>query len=183
MDITGRLVRLRALRPGDAPRVAECLADPRVTANLASWALHPYSPEKAQEWIADEPPNTVRWAVECLADGELIGTTGLHDITHFSRHCTFGIWLGPPDRWGKGYGTEACMLTVEHGFRHLAMEKVSLYVFAANTNARRSYEKAGFTTEGVLRRQWWRDGALVDVELMAVFADNPLYGSRIAPIA
>jgi RimJ/RimL family protein N-acetyltransferase len=115
-----------------------------------------------------------------VADGAYIGGTGLHDIDHHNRHCAWGIWIGPPQRWGRGYGTEACMLSVEYAFRHLAMEKVSLHVYEGNDRARRSYEKAGFVSEGTLRRHFWRDGELIDVEMMAAFRDNPLYAQRIA---
>jgi RimJ/RimL family protein N-acetyltransferase len=182
MDVTGQLVRLRPLRPEDAPAIAAALADPRVVANLAQWAHGPYSVEQARTWTATTSPNEVHWAIDCLADDAFIGTTGLHAIDHRNRHCGWGIWIGPPERWGHGFGTETCMLAVEYAFRYLAMEKVWLYVYAGNDRARRSYEKAGFTTEGIRRRHYWRDGQLIDVEMMAVFSDNPLYASRVAPI-
>jgi RimJ/RimL family protein N-acetyltransferase len=181
MDVNGRLVKLRAPRAEDAPAIAESLADPRVVANLAQWAHGPYSTAHAQVWIT-KVQNEVQWAIECLSDGAFIGCTGLHDIDHRNRHCSWGIWIGPPQRWGHGYGTEACMLSVEYAFRELALEKVSLYVFDGNDRARRSYEKAGFVSEGIRRRQYWRDGELIDIEMMAVFRDNPLYANRIAPI-
>ena len=182
MDVTGRLVRLRALRAEDAPRTAELLADPRVVSFLAQWSHGPYSVEQARAWIATDLPGSVRWALECVADGAYIGGIGLHDIDHHNRHCSWGIWIAPPERWGHGYGTEACMLSVEYAFRYLAMEKVYLYVYSGNDRARRSYEKAGFTSEGVRRRHFWRDGELIDVEMMAVFRDHPLYANRIAPV-
>ncbi len=182
MDITGRLVRLRAPRLDDAGAIAEALADPRVVTYLAQWSHAPYSVDKARAWITSETPGEVQWAIECIADGAFIGATGFHGIDHHNRHCNWGIWIGPPERWGHGYGTEACMLSVEYAFRYLALEKVSLFVFAGNDRARRSYEKAGFVSEGIRRRQYWRDGELIDVELMAVFSDNPLYAKRIAPI-
>jgi RimJ/RimL family protein N-acetyltransferase len=182
MDVTGRLVRLRALRSEDAERIAELLADPRVVANLAQWSHAPYPVERAREWVAATAPDQLHWAVECLEDGAFIGTAGLHGIDHRNRHCGWGIWIGPPERWGHGYGTEACMLSVEYAFRYLAMEKVWLYVFQDNERGRRAYQRAGFASEGVRRRHYWSDGALIDVEMMAVFADNPLYAGRIAPI-
>lgn len=183
MDITGRLVRLRARRLEDAPAIAECLADPRVVANLAQWSHGPYSLEQARDWTMTTAPGEVQWSIECNADGAFIGATGLHAIDHRNRHCSWGIWIGPPERWGHGYGTEACMLAVEYAFRYLAMEKVWLYVYAGNDRGRRAYVKSGFTSEGIRRRHYWRDGELIDVEMMAVFRDNPLYANRIAPIA
>jgi RimJ/RimL family protein N-acetyltransferase len=182
MDVTGRLVRLRAVQMEDAPAIARLLADPRVVAGLAQWSHGPYPVEQAREWVMARPPDSVQWAIECIEDGAFIGTTGFHGIDHRNRHCGWGIWIAPPDRWGHGYGTEACMLSVEYAFRYLAMEKVWLYVYQGNDRARRSYEKAGFISEGVRRRHYWSDGALIDVEMMAVFRDNPLYASRIAPI-
>jgi diamine N-acetyltransferase len=180
MDVTGRLVRLRALRADDAPRMTELLADPRVVANLEHWAQPPHTLEMSQAWIATEPPNTVRWAIEALDDGAYIGGTGIDSIDHHNRHCSWGIWIAPPERWGRGYGTETCMLSIEYAFRQLAMEKVCLYVYAGNDRAQHVYEKAGFVSEGTQRRHFWRDGELINVEIMAVFSDNPLYKQRIA---
>ncbi len=62
-------------------------------------------------------PDELHWAIECIDDGAFLGTTGFHGIDHRNRHCGWGIWTGPPDRWGHGYGTEACMLSVEYAFR------------------------------------------------------------------
>ncbi len=181
MDLTGRLVRLRPAELEDAPAIAALLADPRVVANLAQWSHAPYPVERAREWVRATPPDELHWAIECIADGAFIGVTGFHAIDHRNRNCSWGIWTGPPERWGHGFGTEACMLSVDYAFRYLAMEKVWLYVYDGNDRARRSYEKAGFVSEGVQRRHYWGDGALVDVELMAVFHDNPLYANRAGP--
>jgi len=183
VDITGSLVRLRALRADDAPRMAELLADPRVVEHLDHWSRPPYSEARAAQWVTAALPDTIHWAIECREDGAYIGNTGLVTIDHHNRHCAWGIWIAPPERWGRGYGTEACMLAVEYAFSELAMEKVTLELYAGNARGRGAYAKAGFTTEGMLRRQHWSGGGLVDVEIMAVFRDNPLYARRIARIA
>jgi RimJ/RimL family protein N-acetyltransferase len=44
---------------------------------------------------------------------------------------------------------------------------VSLRVLATNPRARRVYERAGFSVEGVLREEFVLDGAFVDDVLMA----------------
>jgi RimJ/RimL family protein N-acetyltransferase len=101
----------------------------------------------------------------------------LHQINHRNRNCEWGIWIGPPERWNQGFGTEACRLAVGYAFDHMAMEKVSLDIYEGNDRARRAYQKAGFATEGILRRHYWLGGRLVDVEIMSVFRDHPLYAS------
>lgn len=176
MDIVGRLVRLRAWRPDDAEAVAAILRDPRMVAGLDHWSRVPYGVEQARDFVTrpDAPPER-RWAVECIEDGALIGATGLHGIDHLNRHAVWGIWIGPPEIWGRGYGTETCMLATDYAFRHLGLEKVMLTVYLDNPRARRTYEKAGYRSEGVLRRHIWLNGALRDLENMAVFSDDPLY--------
>ncbi len=175
MDVIGERIRLRAHTDADAAFFASSLSDPQVARFLADWARGPYGPRQAQEFVHNARPNVVGWTIECLADGQPIGSTGLHEISHKHRNCMWGIWIGPPDRWGQGFGTEACRLSVAYAFDHLGLEKVSLDVYEGNDRGRRAYEKAGFVREGLLRRHMWLDGRLRDVEIMSVFRDNPLY--------
>ena len=174
MDLSGDRVRLRALRPDDAATIARLLADPEVTRGLGDWARLPFSEQHAADFIARSSAE-VHWAIEAADDGAFIGVTGLHAIAERHRRCEWGIWTGPPDRWGRGYGTEACRLSVGFAFTELGMHKVCLAVFEGNDRARACYEKAGFSVEGVRRRQLWRGGRWFDETLMAVFADHPLY--------
>lgn len=176
VDLLGERVRLRAARQEDAAHFAEALAGVEVVQYLGPWAWGPYGVRDAEEFIATGSRAAgVHWTVESLADGVPVGSTGLHDIDHRNRNCAWGIWIGPPDRWGRGYGSEACRLAVGYAFEQLAMQKVTLQVYEGNSRARRTYEKAGFQSEGTLRRHLWLGGRMVDVELMAVFSDSPLY--------
>jgi RimJ/RimL family protein N-acetyltransferase len=188
MDLIGESVRLRAHTETDATFFASVLVDAEVVRFLNTWAWVPYGPREALEYVRTPRPDAVGWTIECRADGMPIGSTGLHGIDHRNRNCMWGIWIGPPERWGHGFGTEACRLAVAYAFNQLAMEKVSLDVYEGNDRARRSYEKAGFAREGLLRRHLWLNGRLADIEVMAVFRDHPLYavgkgGSRGQSIA
>jgi RimJ/RimL family protein N-acetyltransferase len=175
VDLRGNLVRLRELRPEDAPALAANAADPEVARHLDTWAWGPYSVRRALDFISRADPAAVDWAVESLEDGAVLGTTGVRHIDHRHRHCWWGIALGPPSRWDRGYGSEACRLSVRFAFRQLGMEKVYLFVDEGNDRARRAYEKAGFKLEGTLPRHHWRDGGLVTAHLMAAYRDDPLY--------
>jgi RimJ/RimL family protein N-acetyltransferase len=177
MDLTGELVRLRATTEADAEFFAAVLPDPELVRYLASWAWVPYGVREALDFIRTPQPDAVHWTVECLADGQPIGSTGFHEINHRNRNCEWGIWIGPRERWDKGFGAEACKLSVAYAFSHLGMEKVSLDVYEGNERGRRSYAKAGFAREGLLRRHVWLDGRLADLEIMAVFRDHPLYAT------
>ena len=175
MDLVGKRVKLRAPRPEDAPAIAANAADPEFGRYLEPWAWKPYSTDDAREFLAHTDPDSVRWSIDCLEDGEFIGMTGLHHINFRNRNCGWGIAIGPPSRWGKGYGTEACMLTMRFAFKELGMEKVYLRVYEGNDRGRRAYEKAGFKVEGTLPRDVWLHGRFATTYLMAVYRDDPLY--------
>jgi RimJ/RimL family protein N-acetyltransferase len=177
MDLIGETVRLRAHTDTDATFFASVLVDPEMVRYLAAWAWAPYGTREALEFVRTPRPDAVGWTVECRADGMPIGSTGLQQIDHRNRNCMWGIWIGPPERWGHGFGTETCRLAVAYAFNQLGMEKVTLGVYEGNDRARRAYEKAGFSREGIFRRHLWLDGRFVDIEMMAVFRDHPLYAS------
>jgi RimJ/RimL family protein N-acetyltransferase len=176
VDLIGDLVKLRALAPEDAPEIASAVADPEVVRFLDNWAWRPYGPADAQEFISRRDPAAVTWAIECLEDGAFLGCTGLDELDFRNRNCMWGVWIAPPSRWNRGYGTEACRLAVGYAFRQLGMEKVYLRVYEGNDRGRRAYAKAGFEVEATLPRDHWVDGRLVTSYLMAVYRDHPLYG-------
>lgn len=175
MDVVGTLVRLRALRPDDAQGIAANVADPEVVRYLGNWSWNPHTVEDAREFIGRHEPGQVVWAVESLDDGVFLGTTSLHEINPRDRHCHWGIVLGPPSRWGRGYGTETCRLATSWAFQHLGLEKVYLEVYEGNDRGRRAYEKAGYRLEGTLERHTWLDGRLATAYLMAAYRGDPLY--------
>jgi RimJ/RimL family protein N-acetyltransferase len=176
MDVAGRLVRLRALSRNDLQAIVANVADPEVVRHLDSWAWGPYGKEQAEGFLSRRDPDTVNWAVDELDGARCIGVTGLHDIDLRHRNCFWGIHIGPPSVWGRGYGTEACQLATEFAFKHLGMEKVYLRVYEPNRRGRRAYEKAGYRVEGTFPRDHWMDGGLVTTHLMAVYRDDPGYG-------
>ncbi|MFZ0216509.1 MAG: GNAT family protein [Candidatus Dormiibacterota bacterium] len=173
MDLTGRLVRLRGLREADEPALVGILAEPAVTERLPLWALRPIGAQDVRRLIRDTDATTVRWGVEDRRDGALIGVTSVLRIELRDRNADWEIVLGGPDRWGAGLGTEACRLATGFALAHLAVTKVSTMVPVTNPSARHSAERAGYVLEGTQRRHVFRDGRLVDVDVLAAFADDP----------
>lgn len=104
-----------------------------------------------------------------VKDGDVhIGNTGLHHIDWVNRRAEFGIIIGEKDCWGRGYGSEAAALMVEYGFRRLNLHRIYLGVHAEHAAGVRAYEKAGFTVEGRLRDEFFRDGRYADRLIMGI---------------
>jgi RimJ/RimL family protein N-acetyltransferase len=108
-----------------------------------------------------------------LRDGDrLIGSCQLNAIDRRNRTCELQIRIGEGDARGRGHGTEALRLLLDHAFGPLGMERVGLEVFAANGAAIAAYERVGFKREGLLRSAALIDGERVDVVVMGVLPDE-----------
>ncbi len=88
-------------------------------------------------------------AIHDRASGELIGTTGLTDLTSGPRpSCYFRIVIGESRYWNRGYGTEATRLILHEAFERHGLDVVNLEVFDYNERAIRAYERVGFRRTG-----------------------------------
>ncbi len=166
--LLGEKVTLRPLVVPDAPRRVALLNDDAVSRNLR--LRTPVSLAAEREFIAALPHATDQLVlgISVRQDGRLIGVGGLHQLTDPARQAELGLFLGGPEEWGKGYGTETTALLCAHGFEALKLNRIWLHVFADNERGLRAYARVGFQREGVLRQAAIRDGAYVDVITMSV---------------
>jgi ribosomal protein S18 acetylase RimI-like enzyme len=72
-------------------------------------------------------------------------------------------------RPGQALGTAFLSLVLDEAFGSLGAERFYLDCFADNARAQRSYEKLGFTRDGVLRQAFrLADGSRSDLVMMAI---------------
>ncbi|MEU4668905.1 GNAT family protein [Amycolatopsis sp. NPDC023774] len=67
-----------------------------------------------------------------------------------------------PDHRGRGLGTKAHRLLVEHLFRFTRAHRLEAFTDSENLTEQRALEKAGFHREGLMCQVTWRDGAYRD---------------------
>jgi len=108
------------------------------------------------------------FAIRTVLDNRLIGSCQLRHIDPVHRNAELQIRIGEVDERGRGNGTEAVRQLLRFGFRDLNLRRVYLNVFANNATAIRTYEKAGFQREGLLREAAHIDGRYVDVVVMGI---------------
>lgn len=92
--------------------------------------------------------SAAHFAIYERASGRPVGNTGLREINYKHGTATFGIMIGDPSCWNRGYGTEATRLVLDYAFHLLGLHNVLLTVFATNPRGVRAYEKAGFRQIG-----------------------------------
>ncbi|HZQ34353.1 MAG TPA: GNAT family protein [Dehalococcoidia bacterium] len=104
--------------------------------------------EQFFEQKAKGSDTAVGFAIYERASGRPIGNTDLREISYKHGTATFGIMIGEPSCWNRGYGTEATRLVLDYAFHVLGLHNVLLTVFATNPRGVRAYEKAGFRQIG-----------------------------------
>lgn len=107
---------------------------------------------------------------------KLVGVVSLSGIDWVSRKAEFAIMIGEAKWRGRGLGTEATRLILEHGFQRLNLHRIYLGVHAGHKAAIASYKRAGFKPEGVARDALYLDGKYHDVIQMGVLARE--FGSK-----
>jgi diamine N-acetyltransferase len=173
--IYGERVRLRALERSDVAQCYEWVNDPEVTAGLALFL--PMSTLDEEKWFessTQRPQETKPLVIE-VREGEhwrMIGNCSFFDLDWVTRSAEFGIMIGDKTVWNQGYGTEAILLLLRHGFLTLNLNRIGLKVFTENERAIRAYEKAGFVHEGRMRQAVYKHGKYQDVLFMSVLRDE-----------
>ncbi len=164
----GPRLYFRPLEREDAPRLAAFINHPDVRRNLLVHRPMNTAQEVGFIDTLTASQRDVLFAI-VLRDGDrMIGTSGLHDMDFRSRRATFGMLIGEPSEWGKGYGSEATRMVLDYGFGTLNLNRVQLEVLEHNVAGLRAYEKAGFRREGVMRQHHYVDGAYVDTLVMGI---------------
>jgi [ribosomal protein S5]-alanine N-acetyltransferase len=146
--------RLRLRRPhgDDAEEVfRRYAADPEVTRYL-SWPTH-RSVDDTRVFLrsADQgwqDGSNLPYMIERLADGVLLGSTGLHAET---PGCYSTGYVLARDAWGQGYATEALAAMLALAFARPDVTRVYALCDAEHRASARVLEKCGMEREGLRR--------------------------------
>jgi RimJ/RimL family protein N-acetyltransferase len=162
---------LRPWRAGDEDSLSRYANNREIWLNLRDRFPHPYTQADAKAWIqavaADEPPD--HFAIE--VESQPVGGIGLmlhNDVERVGAE--LGYWLGEPF-WGRGIMTGAVGLITNYAFATFELTRVYALPYTRNKASMRVLEKAGFTLEGILRRNVIKDGVILDQAVYA-FTDE-----------
>ena len=171
--ISGEHVILRAFEREDAERCYRWMNDPNIVRTLKS--RYPIAFQNELEWLgrAMEPSSTERhFAIERRDDRTHVGNASIHDIDWVSRTGWFGLFIGEPTAWNRGFGTDAIRTMVRFAFDEMNLVKLRINVFDYNEKAKHVLTAQGFVAEGKLQRDFFREGSYHDLVIFSVFRDR-----------
>jgi ribosomal-protein-alanine N-acetyltransferase len=171
--VRGSELSLRLLTQDDAPALFALGRDPDVS-RFFSWG--PYAEEReAAEFIGSL--DRQREAGERLelgvvdAAGQVVGITGLSEVSRRDRRAVIGTWLGRPF-WGTGANRGSKALLLALAFRSLGLLRVSALASPQNVRSIAALERLGFVHEGVLRGWHVHGGVPRDVAVLRMLREE-----------
>jgi len=171
--IRGKLINLRPLKKSDLDEIMKWINDLGVTKYLSSFLFPVSRPEeeKYMEKMMTKNDKQKNLVIESK-EGDYIGQITLDNIDWKNRNAELGIVIGDKKNWGKGYGTEAIKIILNHGFHQMNLYNIYLWVFEYNQRGIRCYEKCGFKKDGALRKSHFYQGKFHNVVLMSILRDE-----------
>ena len=163
---TGGGISLKPMEISDTDNIIFWRNNPRVRYNFIYQKL--FNREGHLKWIETmiDTGKAVQFIIVENSTGNPIGSTYLRDIDFNHKKAEFGIFIGVDETVNRGYGTEACKLICNYGFEKLQLHKIFLRAFENNTQAIKSYEKAGFVHEGLFRDDVCIEGKYYNIVMM-----------------
>jgi RimJ/RimL family protein N-acetyltransferase len=167
--LVGSRVVLRRHVPENLDAFRRWYADPEI-ARLARYQEAPMRPEEIERFFAARVvgPDALAMAIHERDGDRLVGTCAFSQLDGDNGSALYHITIGEKDAWGRGYGTEATRLMLDHAFGTLGLHRIALYVFEFNHRAIRAYQRCGFVLEGRARESIHRDGRWWDELAMSV---------------
>ena len=173
--IKGQTIYLRELTESDATtEYCAWLNDPLVNRYLATRQADIVG---LKRYIKKQQADINSFFVGIFSqiDDQHIGNMKLEPIDWNKKTAVFGLLIGNKNYWGKGVGTEATKLLIDHAFTKMGLEKITLGVMADNKAAIRVYEKIGFKIDKVKSGVKLESGEQINYLMMSINKKVEIY--------
>jgi len=160
--LSSKRLELSPPEPADAEVLALWLNDPEVWVPYGMDA--PTSIAEERRWISEQAlkSDEINLMIRSAQDHCPLGLVGLRNIDGINGSARLGVLIGTAENRGRGIGSEATRMLLEHGFSFLNLRRINLCVLASNQPAINMYTRMGFVQEGRERQAQLRAGNYVD---------------------
>lgn len=178
--IVGNRMDLRYVRESDLESYLTFMQDPEMRRLTGS--QEGFTRDKIEAWIRKigvVNEDRADFMIVLKDSDELIGEVVINELDAVNRCANIRIAIQGNRHRGKGYGTEAMIHMLRHGFETLNLHRIHLGVYAFNSRALFVYEKIGFQREGIQRDALYQDGEFHDMIMMSMLEEEfrSLYGT------
>lgn len=168
MYLVGDTIYFKDIRESDLTQTyCDWLNDPEVNRYLETrWKIQTLE-TIYNYWVdhVDQPDESWLGIWSKKTDSH-IGNIKLGPINWYHRRGDISLFIGTPVRFGKGYGSEAINLMVDHAFNNLNLHKVTAGIYSGNTGSIKAFGKCGFNHVGTLKDHVFCEGSYQHLLLM-----------------
>lgn len=165
--IEGEKVNLRTVEEEDLEFIRDTYNLPEVRDKMSH--NRPQNLEQERDFFENVVCEDEQVNLAVSVEDEMVGLVSL--VPKDEGVGELGIWIHP-DYHGKGYGTEASELLIDHVFNQLRYHKIYTRALESNTASQKVWEKIGFTREAELREQHFRNGKHENVYYYGILEDE-----------
>lgn len=164
--LEGESINLRTVEENDVEFLRDNINNPEVRTYLT--ARKPVNLEQERSFFEEviSSDEDVHLAI-CNKNNEMVGIISLEENNDEIRVAEIGIWIDP-EHHRNGYGTEAAELITDYGFNEQNHHKIIARAYENNEGSNKIWKKLGFTHEGTLREQIFREGKFEDANIYGV---------------
>ena len=164
------MIELKTLKEQDVQYFYSWINDDEVIKYSLSVFQNMETKEEIGFWFKELLNNTENLQLGIYIKGvnQLIGYAGISNISKFNKSGEYFIFIGDKTQWGRGISTQVTKQILEIGFNKSGLNRIMLTVSEPNIGGVKSYLKAGFKQEGILREASFRDGQFHDKIVMSV---------------
>jgi RimJ/RimL family protein N-acetyltransferase len=185
--LIGERIGLRARHTEDVPILQSGLYDDvwtRSRADSRPWRPVPADSAASPYAVGDPADDVAAFSIVELGSQQLAGEALLWGIDSHNRNAHLGLALLPQFR-RRGYGTDTTYVLCHYGFITLGLQRLQLETVTDNHPMIQAATRAGFTTEGTLRRSAWANGTFLDELILGQLTEEwqARQGSKDNPTA
>lgn len=170
VNIKSKSIYLREIQLSDVnKKYYNWMKNAEVTQYLES-RFENWSLRKLKDYVRriKNNPDYIFLAIISKDKNRHIGNIKLGPISRIHNFADVGIIIGQKLFLGKGIGSEAISIVVDYAFNKLNLHKLTAGAYAKNIASIKAFEKAGFSVEGIRKKQYLYNGKYIDGILLGI---------------
>ncbi len=163
--LKGKGFMLRPYKKEDYISLAKNANNKKLAKNMLEGFPSPYTEKDSKEWIKTvlkTYKNGLMTNFVIDIDGSAVGTMGGDIRKNKPFVLGFGYWIGE-NYWGKGIMSKAVKLYTDYIFKNIkGIKRIQAETFPWNKASQKVLLKNGFSLEGALRKNYMKNGKIID---------------------
>lgn len=170
MILSDEKVILRAVEAEDAECLREMINSPDIEKMVVGWSF-PVSIKNQADWINSiKNSDSVRYVVD--VKNKAVGLAIISNIDFKNSTANLNIKLSKECPKQCGIGSSAVSLMIKYCFDELNLNCITANILSYNIASQKTFEKCGFTKDGVLRKRIYKGGEYHDLCAYSLLKDE-----------